>query len=78
MKYIDKSKRYGKEDYIITGMIRKIFHKNPNFFLKPFFGNYMNQFFSLLNGLSFQLEYLIFKNISHYHGIDLKMIKNEL
>ena len=34
MKYIDKSKRYGKEDYIITGMIRKIFHKKPKFFSK--------------------------------------------
>jgi hypothetical protein len=44
MKYLDKSKRYEKEDYIITGMIRNNFHKNPNFFLKPFFGNYMNQF----------------------------------
>lgn len=34
MKYLDKSKRYEKEDYIIIGMIRNNFHKNPKFFSK--------------------------------------------
>lgn len=34
MKYLDKSKRYEKEDYIITGMIRNNFHINPKFFSK--------------------------------------------
>jgi hypothetical protein len=34
MKYIDKPKRYEKEDYIITAIILNIFHKKPKFFSK--------------------------------------------
>lgn len=34
MKYIDKLKKYEKEDYIITAIILNIFHKNPKFFSK--------------------------------------------
>ena len=34
MKYLDKSKRYEKEDYIIIGMIRKSFITKPKFFSK--------------------------------------------
>jgi len=56
MKYIDKPKRYEKEDYIITAII-------------------LNR---VLNGVSFQLESLIFNNITPFYDSDLKMVKNAL
>ena len=46
MKYIDKPKRYEKEDYIITAIILN----------------------TVLNGVSFQLESLIFNNT---HSVEI-------